>query len=286
MLTDFDKARFATFGYTIVRGLLRRAEAAALAGEINAAQRDAFGSRYGTPDGGGGIEGHYLPMMADRTPISAALVDDLRLFDTAESLLGGPVVPLPAEGVLYFGEAGWHFDDGIGITGLKLALYLEPLTAATGALRLLPLSHRPEVRRPLERYRADHARARNTRERAEHMAAFPFCAAETEPGDAVIFDLHTWHASAGGRNRLAWTVEYLAVPQTAEAQGRRRLLRYAADHHDQTGRGFDHHRYPLWRDWIAPAGSNRGRAVAVARLRRLGVLDLPGALLGDVATRP
>jgi hypothetical protein len=284
MLTDFDRAYFRTFGYTIVRGLLGRAEAAALAGEITAAQRDAFGARYATPDRGGGIEGHYLPMMADRTPISSALVDDPRLFDTAESLLEGPVVPLPAEGVLYFGEAGWHFDDGIGITGMKVALYLEPLTAATGALRLLPLSQRPEVCRQLEGYRADHANARSTRSLADQMAAFPFCAANSEPGDAVIFDLHTWHASAGGRNRLAWTVEYLAVPHHAEA--RRRLLRYAADHHDQTDRGFNHHRYPLWRDWIAPAGPDSERAVAVARLRQLGVLDLPGALLGDAAARP
>jgi hypothetical protein len=284
MLTDLHEASFGTFGYPIVRGLLGRAEAAALAGEITAAQRDAFGDRYGTADGGGGIEGHYLPMMADRTPISAALVDDPRLFDTAESLLGGPVVPLPAEGVLYFGEAGWHFDDGIGVTGLKVVLYLEPLCAATGALRLLPLSHRPEVRGQLEGYRADHARARGTRALADQMAAFPFWSADSEPGDAVIFDLHTWHASAGGRNRLAWTVEYLAVPRAAE--GRRRLLRYAADHHDQTGRGFDHHRYPLWRDWIAPARPNRRRAVAVARLRQLGVLDLPGALLGDMAAEP
>src|SRR5262245_24700586 len=102
MLTEFDKAYFRTFGYTIVRGLLGRAQAAALAAEIKAAQCDAFGARYGTPEGGGGIEGLYLPMMSDRTPISAALVDDLRLFNTAESLLGGPVVPLPAEGVLYF----------------------------------------------------------------------------------------------------------------------------------------------------------------------------------------
>ena len=197
--------------------------------------------------------------MADRTPISAALVDDPRLFDTAESFLGRAVVPLPAEGVLYIREAGWHFDDGIGITGLKLALYLEPLSAATGALRLLALSQRPEVRRQLKCYRADHACAATTRALADQMAAFPFCPEKSEPGDAVIFDLHTWHASAGGRNRLAWTVDYLAVPHEAEA--RRRLLRYAADHHDQTGRGFDHHRYPLWRDWIAPAGHNRLRAL-------------------------
>lgn len=44
-----------------------------------------------------------------RTPLSARLVvDDGRLADLAETLLGGPVVPLHAEGILYLGEAGWH----------------------------------------------------------------------------------------------------------------------------------------------------------------------------------
>jgi hypothetical protein len=41
--------------------------------------------------------------------LSARLVvDDGRLADLAETLLGGPVVPLHAEGILYLGEAGWH----------------------------------------------------------------------------------------------------------------------------------------------------------------------------------
>jgi hypothetical protein len=274
---------YRAFGFTVVRGVLRPDETAALASEITAAQRDAFASRYGTPEGGG-IDGHYLPMTADRTPVSAALVDDPRLFGLAESLLGGSVVPLPAEGVLYLGEAGWHFDDAIGATGLKVALYLEPLTAATGALRLLPPSHGPEARRVLERYRAERACARGTQSLVDQMAAFPFSAAGTEPGDAVVFDLHTWHASAGGRNRRAWTVEYLAVPDDAE--DRRRLLCYAPDHHDQTGRGFDHRRYPVWRHWAGAVAPTSQRAVAMARLRQLGVLDLPGALLGDFAAQP
>jgi hypothetical protein len=117
------------------------------------------------------------------------------------------------------------------------------------------------------------------------MTAVPFCTADSEPGDAVIFDVHTWHASRGGPNRLAWTVGYLVVPDDCQGR-RRRLLRYEADHHDQTGHGFDRHQYPFWRDWIALATSNPGRAVAVARLRQHGVPNVPGALLGDVAAQP
>src|SRR5947208_9009745 len=84
--------------------------------------------------------------MASRlTPVSTSLVcDDPRLIDAAEQLLGGPVIPECPEGVLYFSEAGWHTDDGIGVRGLKFAAYFDELTAGTGALRLVPGSHHPE----------------------------------------------------------------------------------------------------------------------------------------------
>jgi hypothetical protein len=61
MLTLFHTAHYGTFGYTIVHGLLDHDEAAALADEITAAHREALGSRHGTLDGGGGIEGHHMP---------------------------------------------------------------------------------------------------------------------------------------------------------------------------------------------------------------------------------
>ena len=81
------------------------------------------------------------------TPVSTSLVcDDPRLIDTAEQLLGGPVIPQCPEGVLYFAEAGWHTDDGIGVRGVKSAAYFGELTAGTGALRLVPGSHHSEER--------------------------------------------------------------------------------------------------------------------------------------------
>ncbi len=78
--------------------------------------------------------------MASRlTPMSASLVcDDPELIDAAEQLLEGPVIPECPKAVLYFAEAGWHIDDGIGVAGVKLAAYFDPLTAAEGALRLVP----------------------------------------------------------------------------------------------------------------------------------------------------
>lgn len=279
MLTDQQVAHYRTFGFVVLRNLLDAAEVNALRNEVTAAHRDAFGASHAARGNGSGIEGHYLPLMADHTPRSASLpVDDPRLLDRAMELLDAQVVPTPAEGILYFAEAGWHYDDGIGVTGLKIALYLEPLAAETGALRLLPLSHHAAARRRLERYRLAHALPRSAAEFPAHIAAFPYYAAETCPGDAVVFDLHTWHASAGGRDRLCWSIEYLRVPRSEEE--RAKLRKYFADVHDQTGRGFDHHRYPAWRDWIENDTRNPRRAQVIEQLRELGILALPNAAQG------
>jgi hypothetical protein len=132
------------------------------------------------------------------TPVSASLAcDDPRFSGAAEQLPGGPVIPGGPEGVLYFSEARWHTDDGIGVRGVKFAAYFDGLS-----------------------------------------------------GDVIAFDLHTWHASSGGRDRLAWNAVYLRCPATQDE--RDRTLRYARDSFEQAFRGFDH----------------------------AGILDLPGALAG------
>src|SRR5260370_1201956 len=101
-----------------------------------------------------GISGHSLTMVSRLTPVSASLAwDDARLIDAAQQLLGGPVIPECPEGVLYFAEAGWHTDDGIGVRGVKFAAYFDHLTAANGALRLVPGSHHPEQSSRLAAYR-------------------------------------------------------------------------------------------------------------------------------------
>ncbi len=119
---------------------------AALRAEVDTAIRDAYAATYGERviDG---ISGHYLPMTSRLTPVSAGLVcDDPVLIGAAEALLGGPVLPSLPEGVLYFAEAGWHNDDGIGVAGVKYAAYFDPLDASNGALRFIPCSQYNEAR--------------------------------------------------------------------------------------------------------------------------------------------
>jgi hypothetical protein len=142
----------------------------------------------------------------------------------------------------------------------------------------VPGSHHPEQNARLAAYSKRRGRARDDVGFAAYRAGFPGYVAATSPGDVIAFDLHTWHASSGGRDRLAWNAVYLRCPQTNDE--RDRALRSAHDSFEQAYRGFDSGRYPVWRDWLAGAAAHPCRALVIERMRRAGVLDLPGALEG------
>ena len=274
MLTTAQAGHFTTFGFAVLRGFLTD-RAAALRAEVDAAIRDAYAATYDERviDG---ISGHYLPMAARLTPVSASLVcDDPRFIDAAERLLDGPVIPECPEGVLYVAGAGWHTDDGVGVHGVKFAAYFGELTADNGALRLVPGSHHPEQQARLAAYRDRQLPIRSDAEAAAYGASIPGYVADTVPGDVIAFDLHTWHASFGGRDRLAWTAVYQRCPETSDE--RDRTLRSVQDSFEQAFRGFDTGRYPIWRDWLGDAEAHPRRAPVIGRMRQAGVLDLPGA---------
>ena len=93
---------------------------------------------------------------------------------------------------------------------------------------------------------------RHDADAAAYQASFPGYVAATAAGDVIAFDLHVWHASIGGRDRLAWTAVYQRSPETGAE--RDRTLRSVKDGFEQAFRGFDRGRHPVWRDCsMAPA---------------------------------
>jgi len=72
MLSHQQILHFRTFGYVTLRGLLSPAEAATLRQEVAGALADAFGKIAIDPDGRGSSDGNYLPLAANRTPLSLA----------------------------------------------------------------------------------------------------------------------------------------------------------------------------------------------------------------------
>jgi hypothetical protein len=125
----------------------------ALRDEVTSELTDAFGQLGTEPDDTGGISGDYLPLSVDRAPFSQSLIaDDERTLLASAELLGGPVVPSAGIATCFTGDSSWHTRLGPAIPGLAVWVDLEPRTAGTGALRLVPGSHVPDYERQLWAY--------------------------------------------------------------------------------------------------------------------------------------
>jgi Phytanoyl-CoA dioxygenase (PhyH) len=251
MLTDEQIDHYQTFGFVVLPHWLDEGETAALGQELDRALRDGYGDHFGDREPAGGIDGQWLPMMSrQRTPTSLGLVEDPRFLQAASQLLGGPVLPTFAEGYLLFGEAGFHTDCGTGSQGVKFVAYLEPLTAATGALRLMAGSHHRDFGAAVAAWDIRH-RAMDAEGLRTKLAALPCAVAVTQPGDVIAFDWHTWHASVGGRDRRQWIISYAKDPATTDEAGRLRdFLGSLAPEGDEP---FDHHAYPCYDGhWLDP----------------------------------
>jgi ectoine hydroxylase-related dioxygenase (phytanoyl-CoA dioxygenase family) len=155
------------------------------------------------------------------------------------------------------------------------ALRAEVDAAIRGALRLVPGSHHPEQGARLAAYQRRRPPVLDDADADAYRVSVPGYVADTSPGDVIAFDLHTWHASFGGRDRLAWTAVYQRCPETSEE--RDRTLRSVHDSFEQAFRSFDRDRYPVWRDWLDGAAAHPRRDGVIGRMRQAGVLDLPGA---------
>ena len=139
------------------------------------------------------------------------------------------------------GDTQWHPDATEFVTGgrIKVALYLDPVTRETGCLRFIPGSHRQPLHGELGILRI--ARMKQNiadgvldpgildlyREQGIDVDQLvfgvqpedlPAYAAESQPGDVVLFDQHLYHGSFGGHvGRRMFTLNYYTAPQTAEA---------------------------------------------------------------------
>jgi hypothetical protein len=245
------RLHFQTFGFVALRGAF---DPWPLSRELDEALSNAaFAPAWGPHE----MRFGYAPMMTARTPASLRLLD--RLEAVAIELLGGPVVPTRAKGVRYSGDTPWHVDsEDANVASVGFAAYLEPLRAETGALRVLPGSHRA-------RYSADIRAAGST---GLPAGALPSHVVSTDPGDVVAFDEHLFHASAGGAVRGQWRLDYVTEPEDEDGAARVKAY-FARIFPADWGGGYDVDEHPSYgTDWLAS-----GRR-AVARLADLGVYEL------------
>ncbi len=268
MLTHQQILHFRAFGYVTMRGLFSPAEMATLRQEVSDALTDAFGRLATEPDDLGGISGDYLPLAADRAPLSQSLIaDDRRTFQSSAELLGSPTVPSAGIATCFTGDSSWHARQGGDLGGVTFWVDLEPRSAATGALRFIPGSHLPEYRQRLCEYQAAEP-ASSGFQRWD----WPHVVIETEPGDVVAFHVHLINRAQGGTPRLSWTIDYLPWPGIADRDRMDAVRDFVLDGVEFDHEGYDRERWPAWREWAAGADRIPSRAIARERLELLGVL--------------
>ena len=139
MLTKQQVSHFNTFGFVILRQLLKPDELKTINAEVGL--RLSSTKRFTSPDD----EPAYMswPNLGPETPFLASLPEDPRIYGTAEQLYGEDAVGLSCNAGSFVNETQWHPDaDDFQLHGFKFALYLQPLQADDGALRFIPGSHR------------------------------------------------------------------------------------------------------------------------------------------------
>ncbi len=142
----------------------------------------------------------------DQTDYLASLVDDPRIDGIFTDLLGPDYNYLGSDGNFYVGDTNWHSDtDWSGKsrgkpprTFYKMALYLDPVDATTGALRVIPGSHRYGD----SFAEAVHGAVRHPEDTLGLTGdQIPATVLTSQPGDVVVFNQALKHSSWGGSNR-------------------------------------------------------------------------------------
>jgi len=192
-LTPAQLAFMDTFGYLAFPGLLKNRIAA-----IDAAFEELLVSR-----GGRSHDGHKRFVIApfiNHHPYLCTLLDDERVAGIAESLLGEEFQYWNSDGNYYVGDTPWHSDIAWPepIRFYKMAIYLDPLTRDSGALRVIPGSHRCG-----EGF-AETVHVQLAERKCWgglHGSDVPAVALETQPGDLVMFNHSTKHSAWGGNEK-------------------------------------------------------------------------------------
>jgi hypothetical protein len=145
----------------------------------------------------GGQRSCVVPFVDQRERL-CTLLDDPRIEGLAAGLLGDDFNYVGGDGNYYTGDTPWH-SDGIHTVGrfIKIAFYLDPVDATTGALRVIPGSHRVVENGDWEARKAGQARDLWGIE----QNAVPSIVLASRPGDVVAFNHNIMHASFGGSAR-------------------------------------------------------------------------------------
>jgi hypothetical protein len=213
MLSSAEKRLFDTFGFLILRQHLTADQVQVMRRESD---RILSANRQGRPISKTRRQS-VIPFFEHSEELMALMADD-RIYLLGEELVGPDFILNATEGNLHVGETQWH---GGGtevelLPHIKIAFYLEPTTSDSGALRIIPGSHRPE-------FAAQHPTRKDQHDDPTVMpfgvpgSELPCVVCESQPGDVVIFREQTWHAAFGGKpGRSQHAISFQTNPRNDE----------------------------------------------------------------------
>ena len=267
MLTDNQLTQFEVFGFLVLRGMLSPEE-------IERARADFDVGLAAAQQGmeRSSIRGQLnWSNLGPETPFLSSLLEDERFFGAAQQILGEDAVGNFSNANSFDGyRTEWHPDVvDPDWRGIKFGFYLQSLDRNSGALRLIPGSHKEPLLSDIRKVALKESVEGVVDVHGLSVEDVPAFAAESEPGDVVLFDNHTWHASyGGGKNRKMCTLGYFASPKNASQEAAVRSMVVAAA---QLAAKFPLlARRPLW---LANAGGDPTRGRWIATLRKWGFVE-------------
>ena len=213
MITMEQKQHFETFGFLVLRQLFTLQEI-----EIVRRESDKILSENRRGEPFPGEKRQSMIPFFEMSPVLRPFIEDDRIYMLGVDLLGPDFILNATEGNLHVGDTRWH---GGGpepepVPHIKIAFYLEPNTKETGALRVIPGSHKPGFRKLLQPLTAQHDDP-TVVPFGVSGAELPSVAIESQPGDVVIFPETLWHAAFGGHpGRSQHAINFMANPVTDE----------------------------------------------------------------------
>ena len=196
MLNQGQIDYFKTFGFLIIRQMFTSEEIKALILATETVCAKKLKREIGEK------EWFWFDNFIEEDPALMKLVEDDRIYLVMEKLLGEDLIWIGSEGMggidPELANHSWHFDGhktsrNLDYLRTKVMIYLDAQRKDTGALRVIPGSHKDPFHQELLALQDAHLAAKPICFGIEG-AQIPSCAVETEPGDIVIFNQWLYHA--------------------------------------------------------------------------------------------
>ena len=152
-----------------------------------------------------------LVPLPDQSEYLSSLLDDPRIHDIASSICGEDFNYYSGDGNYYVGDTRWHSDGykARPVKSIKIAFYLDPVTKNSGALRVIPGSHK--TKDTFSNLLQSHLTSKDATPSLFGITGdkIPAVALESNPGDKLVFNHNIKHSSWGGSDsRRMFTMNF------------------------------------------------------------------------------